>query len=159
MVIREFGADYIINAEKEDLPKRIQEITDGQLADVVIDTTGTPQSMSQSLNFLRTMENLVLIGTPGENVSTPPLHPDPNPEGDHPLRRRRAVVGRGAGLEDHQFPRIPSGKNHPAHLLSLEDQRGFRVPAGSSGGMHQDRNRSRLTNPGKRRGVGLGNGT
>lgn len=68
---REFGADYIINAEKEDLSKKIQEITDGQLADVVVDTTGNPQSMSQALNFVRTMGNLVLIGTLGENVSTP----------------------------------------------------------------------------------------
>jgi alcohol dehydrogenase len=68
---RAFGADYIINSEKEDLPKRIQEITDGQLADVVVDTTGNPQSMSQALSFVRTMGNLVLIGTLGENVSTP----------------------------------------------------------------------------------------
>jgi threonine dehydrogenase-like Zn-dependent dehydrogenase len=35
------------------------------------DTTGNPQSMSQALNFVRTMGNLVLIGTLGENVATP----------------------------------------------------------------------------------------
>ena len=68
---KEFGADYIINTEKEDVTKRIQEITDGQLADVVVDTTGNPESMSRALNFVRTMGNLVLIGTLREDVPTP----------------------------------------------------------------------------------------
>jgi threonine dehydrogenase-like Zn-dependent dehydrogenase len=68
---KEFGADFVLNAEKEDLSKRIQEITEGQLADVVVDTTGNPESMSRAINFVRTMGNLVLIGTMGENVPTP----------------------------------------------------------------------------------------
>jgi threonine dehydrogenase-like Zn-dependent dehydrogenase len=36
---REFGADHAIDVERDDVVRRVREITDGAMADVVIDVT------------------------------------------------------------------------------------------------------------------------
>ena len=43
---RDFGADYIINSRKEDLVKRIQEITDGHGVTVAFDAAAFPGSLT-----------------------------------------------------------------------------------------------------------------
>ncbi|MCS7114121.1 MAG: zinc-dependent dehydrogenase [Nitrososphaerota archaeon] len=46
-----FGADYLINPLKEDLPSRINQITDGHGADVVIVAVGSPAAQQQALSI------------------------------------------------------------------------------------------------------------
>ncbi|MBS7654853.1 zinc-dependent dehydrogenase, partial [Candidatus Bathyarchaeota archaeon] len=46
-----FGADYLINPLKEDLASRVNEITDGQGADVVIVAVGSPVTQQQALSI------------------------------------------------------------------------------------------------------------
>ncbi|MEM1588930.1 MAG: zinc-dependent dehydrogenase [Candidatus Bathyarchaeia archaeon] len=46
-----FGVDYLINPLKEDLPSRINQITDGHGADVVIVAVGSPVAQQQALSI------------------------------------------------------------------------------------------------------------
>jgi threonine dehydrogenase-like Zn-dependent dehydrogenase len=52
---REFGADYIINAEQEDVAARVRKITNGEMADVAIETSGSAEGMRTAQNVLRPM--------------------------------------------------------------------------------------------------------
>ena len=66
---KENGADYTINPSKEDLVKRISEITDGEGANVVIDAVGLPQTFEQSVEVASSAGYIVTLGfneTPSE---------------------------------------------------------------------------------------------
>ncbi len=51
--------------------KRLSELTQGQLADVVVDATGSNRSMSQALNYCAFAGRLVYVGITPEPVSFP----------------------------------------------------------------------------------------
>jgi alcohol dehydrogenase len=51
--------------------KRLAELTDGQLADVVVDATGSNKSMSHALNYCAFAGRLVYVGITQEPVSFP----------------------------------------------------------------------------------------
>ena len=50
---KKFGADYTINAEKENLLERIRQITNGTMADTVIECAGTPRAMQEALDIVK----------------------------------------------------------------------------------------------------------
>lgn len=50
---KKFGATHLINSKKEDVKKRIEEITDGHMADFVIEGTGIPALMNSAQLLLR----------------------------------------------------------------------------------------------------------
>ncbi len=50
---KELGCDYIINAEKEDVRKRVAEITGGLGVDVVLENTGAVEPIDESLDIVR----------------------------------------------------------------------------------------------------------
>ena len=50
---RKLGADYIVNVEKEDLRKRVAELTGGIGVDVVIENTGSVEPIDESLDIVR----------------------------------------------------------------------------------------------------------
>jgi alcohol dehydrogenase len=56
--------------EGEEL-KRLSELTNGQLADMVVDATGSNKSMSQALNYCAYAGRLVYLGITPEPVSFP----------------------------------------------------------------------------------------
>lgn len=60
---------------------RLKELTDGNLADVVIDATGNNQSMSQALNYCAFAGRLVFVGITTQEISFP-----------HPLMHRRELT-------------------------------------------------------------------
>jgi 2-desacetyl-2-hydroxyethyl bacteriochlorophyllide A dehydrogenase len=47
------GADHVVNAEKEDLRKRVAELTGGIGVDVVLENTGSVEPIDQSLDIVR----------------------------------------------------------------------------------------------------------
>jgi threonine dehydrogenase-like Zn-dependent dehydrogenase len=51
--------------------KRLEELTNGQLADVVIDATGSNQSMAQALNYCAFKGRLVYVGITQAEISIP----------------------------------------------------------------------------------------
>jgi 2-desacetyl-2-hydroxyethyl bacteriochlorophyllide A dehydrogenase len=50
---REMGADYIVNVEKEDIRKRVNELTNGIGVDVVLENTGSVEPIDESLDIVR----------------------------------------------------------------------------------------------------------
>jgi threonine dehydrogenase-like Zn-dependent dehydrogenase len=50
---KKYGATYVINSRKEDVEKVISKITDGHMADFVIEGTGIPKLLNDAMNYLR----------------------------------------------------------------------------------------------------------
>src|SRR5437763_10030114 len=60
---REFGADHTINVESEDLVERVREITDGAMADVVLELTPiATQPVLDAIEAVRHSGRIVLAG-------------------------------------------------------------------------------------------------
>jgi len=70
---KELGADYTINVEEEDVVERVKEITDGRMADVVIEVTGDPKSVQTSLDLVKIRGTIVNAGLTGTETETPLL--------------------------------------------------------------------------------------
>lgn len=73
---KEFGADYMIDVRAEDVGKRVTEITEGKMADLVLDVTGNPQGILKSIDLVKQQGTVVCAGvvssTKGsEDMSTP----------------------------------------------------------------------------------------
>ena len=56
---KEFGADYTLDAGSEDLVKRVRDITNGKMADVVLDVTGSADGIVTSLDLIKPQGTLV----------------------------------------------------------------------------------------------------
>jgi len=59
---KEIGADLTVNVEKEDPSKVIQKLTDGKMADVIIEATGVPSVVDTCLKCLSKNGRLSLAG-------------------------------------------------------------------------------------------------
>jgi len=63
---RKFGADETIDVEHEDVRARVQELTDGQGVDVVVDVSSyATEPVAQSLDYVRMGGTVVLAGVKG----------------------------------------------------------------------------------------------
>ncbi len=63
---REFGADATIDVQNEDTRRRIQELTDGRGADVVVDVSSyATEPVAESLDYVRMGGTVVLAGVKG----------------------------------------------------------------------------------------------
>lgn len=63
---REFGAHHAIDIEREDLVRRVREITDGALADVVVDVTPyANEPVAQAVDLAQRGGTIVLAGLKG----------------------------------------------------------------------------------------------
>lgn len=56
---KEFGADLVMNPGKEDVVKKIQELTEGYGCDIYIEATGHPSSVVQGLQAIRKLGTFV----------------------------------------------------------------------------------------------------
>src|SRR5437667_3146947 len=65
-------ADTILTAGDGEELKRLDQLTNGQLADVVVDATGSSKSMSHALTYCAFAGRLVYVGITPEPVSFPP---------------------------------------------------------------------------------------
>ncbi|MGH3638295.1 MAG: S-(hydroxymethyl)mycothiol dehydrogenase [Mycobacterium sp.] len=61
---REFGATHTINAKDLDVVETIQDLTDGNGADVVIDAVGRPETWKQAFYSRDLAGTVVLVGVP-----------------------------------------------------------------------------------------------
>lgn len=61
-VAREIGADFAIDFEKEDPPKRIMEITEGVGADEVFECSGASETLQQSVHSVKKGGKIALLG-------------------------------------------------------------------------------------------------
>ncbi|MFI6041501.1 S-(hydroxymethyl)mycothiol dehydrogenase [Nocardia sp. NPDC051321] len=65
----EFGATHRIDAGTEDVVERIQELTDGFGADVVIDAVGRPETWKQAFYGRDLAGTVVLVGVPTPDMT------------------------------------------------------------------------------------------
>lgn len=65
-IAKKFGADLVMNPAKEDVVKKIIEMTDGYGCDVYIEATGHPKSVQQGLEAIRKMGTFVEFSVFGE---------------------------------------------------------------------------------------------
>lgn len=59
---REYAADIAVNSKSENLAAAVADFTDGQGADVVIDTTGSMAMLDQEIDYLRRFGKFILQG-------------------------------------------------------------------------------------------------
>ena len=64
---KEFGATDIIYADTEDVVERVKEITNGELADVMMDVSGAVVNMELSVDLVRKMGTVVVPGLYGKH--------------------------------------------------------------------------------------------
>ncbi|MGW4242708.1 S-(hydroxymethyl)mycothiol dehydrogenase [Nocardia sp. NPDC004722] len=65
----DFGATHTVNAAKEDAVERVQELTDGFGADVVIDAVGRPETWKQAFYARDLAGTVVLVGVPTPDMT------------------------------------------------------------------------------------------
>ena len=66
-IAKKVGADTIVNVQKENLVDRVKELTNGRMADCVIETSGAPQAIAQTPNLLKNDGRLISVGIPSDN--------------------------------------------------------------------------------------------
>jgi len=67
---KELGADYMINAAKQDVVEEMQRLGG---ADAIVSTAATPKPLTEALASLRPAGRLVLVGLPEDNVFPLPI--------------------------------------------------------------------------------------
>jgi threonine dehydrogenase-like Zn-dependent dehydrogenase len=65
-VSRRLGADLAINAVTDDAVQRVDEATEGQGADIVVEACGNPDALAQAVQMARMYGTVVLFGIPEE---------------------------------------------------------------------------------------------
>jgi alcohol dehydrogenase len=66
-----FGADVVVAVDADDVVDVVRRATDGELADVVVDTTGSPAAVRTSLDLVRRTGTVVSAGVTGKDTLTP----------------------------------------------------------------------------------------
>ena len=68
---RNYGADFLVNIQKEEPVERIMEVTGGRGADIVIDLTGSGMAINGGFSMLKKDGKFCALGLPGEDVAVP----------------------------------------------------------------------------------------
>jgi 2-desacetyl-2-hydroxyethyl bacteriochlorophyllide A dehydrogenase len=104
--------DYIVNASKENVLEKLQEITSGDMFEVVIDATGNQKAINNALQYVAHGGRFVLIGLQREeiNFSHPEFH----------KRETTLMSSRNATREDfdHVIKSMKNGLFDPAAYIS-----------------------------------------
>lgn len=66
---KKFGADIVLNPTKEDVVKKVKDITDGYGCDIYIEATGHPSSVVQGLEMIRKLGTFVEFSVFGDPVT------------------------------------------------------------------------------------------
>jgi len=61
-ISKQLGADQIIRADRENVPERVRELTDGLGADVVIEAAGVAETVLQAFETVRDHGRIVVYG-------------------------------------------------------------------------------------------------
>lgn len=86
------GADEIVNTQKEDLQQRVSAWTDGEMANVIIDAVGLPQTFEQCFNLISVAGAIVPLGM-SEKCSQIPQKPI----------MQKALTIYGSRMQSYQF--------------------------------------------------------
>ncbi|AXI08907.1 alcohol dehydrogenase [Oceanobacillus zhaokaii] len=92
---KENGADYIINPSEVDVKERINEITNDEGANVVIDAVGMPQTFELSVD----------VASPAGNVVTLGFNATPSSIALMPITKKELTIT-GSRLQTNQFGKV-----------------------------------------------------
>jgi L-iditol 2-dehydrogenase len=68
-IAKELGADMVLNPMKEDIVKKVKDLTGGLGCDVVLEVSGNPKAVEQSIDMLRRGGRLMEYGVFAEKTS------------------------------------------------------------------------------------------
>ena len=114
-----FGLDGTVNVSREDLKRRVSDITAGRMIDIVIEASGSTEAFRQTKEVIRPFGKMVLIGFFGSK----------KPEVDWDVFTTRDITIIGAlgspGIWDNVIEMLDSGKIETrsliSHKMSLKD--------------------------------------
>ena len=66
---KEFGADIVLNPGKEDVVKKIMDLTEGYGCDIYLEATGHPSSVKQGLDMIRKLGRFVEFSVFGSETT------------------------------------------------------------------------------------------
>lgn len=66
-----FGADVVVAVDEDDVVDVVTSTTHGEMAEVVVDTTGSPEAVRTSLDLVRRTGTVVSAGVTGKDTLTP----------------------------------------------------------------------------------------
>ncbi len=115
---KESGADITVHAGKEDVQKRVEEWTNGEGANVVIDAVCLPLTFELSFDVVSAAGRIVVLGFDERPASVSQL----------PITKREVSV-KGSRLQTNQFPKVVKLLNEGklrqegliTHSFSLDD--------------------------------------
>ncbi|MGG0410009.1 zinc-binding alcohol dehydrogenase family protein [Peribacillus simplex] len=115
---KESGADIIVHAGKEDVKKRVEEWTNGEGANVVIDAVCLPMTFELSFDVVSTAGRIVVLG----------FDERPSAVSQLPITKKEVSV-KGSRLQTDQFPKVVKLLNEGklrheglvTHTFSLDD--------------------------------------
>lgn len=115
---KESGADITVHAEKEDVQKRVEEWTNGEGANVVIDAVCLPMTFELSFDVVSTAGRIVVLG----------FDERPSAVSQLPITKKEVSV-KGSRLQTDQFPKVVKLLNEGklrheglvTHTFSLDD--------------------------------------
>ncbi len=129
---REFGAHHTIDVERDDPVHTVREITNGAMADVVVDVTAyAVRAVTQAIALARRGGRIVLAGTKGAK-------PVPDFLSDVIVGKELTIMGAlgvdwpayEAAIRLIESGRYPLAKMHTHTLPLAEAERGLRLLAG-----------------------------
>lgn len=132
------GADHCIDVSREDPVKKVQEITNGEMADLVMDVTGHKEGAIAAIDMVKKGGTVVLPGLYGTAKEVPLL-----------LDKVVTNEIRLQGVYSHNLTSVgPAVKIAESRKYPLEKMVTHRYPPGGSREGHQDgRRRSRGGGP------------
>ncbi|MBO0999796.1 zinc-binding alcohol dehydrogenase family protein [Bacillus sp. SD075] len=115
---KENGADIIVHAGKEDVQKRVEEWTNGEGANVVIDAVCLPMTFELSFDVVSPAGRIVVLG----------FDERPSAVSQLPITKKEVSV-KGSRLQTDQFPKVVKLLNEGklrheglvTHTFSLDD--------------------------------------
>ncbi|MBT2648769.1 zinc-binding alcohol dehydrogenase family protein [Bacillus sp. ISL-34] len=115
---KECGADITVHAGKEDVQKRVEEWTNGEGANVVIDAVCLPMTFELSFDVVSAAGRIVVLGFDERPSSVSQL----------PITKKEVSV-KGSRLQTNQFPKVVKLLNEGklrheglvTHTFSLDD--------------------------------------
>lgn len=67
---KEFGADYAINVDETDPLEFVRELTNGEMAEMFLDVTGSPRTLEGAIDYVGTFGRIVVPGLYGPHPAS-----------------------------------------------------------------------------------------
>ncbi|MGM7721596.1 zinc-binding alcohol dehydrogenase family protein [Metabacillus sp. Hm71] len=70
---KEYGADVVVNSKETDVIQAIDEMTNGEGSNIVIESAGIPLTIEQTVHLVSAGGRIVIVGLTGEEITLPGL--------------------------------------------------------------------------------------